>query len=495
MRNVRYLFLVLLVSLAAGCASTASSPSAGPGRSPSTAADPPPTPASPQSPLVGAYYSDWFPSNSIQGTLRQHLVPAQGTDPTQVNSADPSTAEAAIAQASRSGVSFFALDWWPSRAAQNQNVDAFLRAKNLGDIKFCMFYETWDLGFDPRLESTQVNPQMEATFDANLLQFARRYFSNPSYLRVAGRPVVVLYLTRTLTGDVGGMISGARRVLASHGYDPYLIGDEVYWRTTAETPFFGPNWLTQTPQVSRITLFDAITGYSLYVGDANDLLAPSDDFVGAYPGQTHIVQDETGLYRRYSAATLGSVPVIPDVTPGENTRGVRLSVDEPAEPRRWLPGQPAGSTLQNFLWQIAKPVLDPRAPIVFTTTWNEWNEDTAIQPVGGTPTAKDNSPTGSAYTQGFTYGGEGSSDLGAIRDFVAVAWGQVCDSSGRPLVGADVAAVRNGIDVSTARTDSRGWYLLRRTSATAGLLVITGSGAGRPVITSASTAIRVDFGH
>src|ERR1700683_1900304 len=119
------------------------------------------TPPSAMSPLVGAYYSDWFPSNSAQGTLRQHLVPSQGADPSKVDSADPVVAEQAITQATRNGINFFALDYWPSRPAQNENINAFLQAKNLHDIKFCILYETWDLGFDAAHESTPIDPRME----------------------------------------------------------------------------------------------------------------------------------------------------------------------------------------------------------------------------------------------------------------------------------------------------------------------------------------------
>jgi hypothetical protein len=445
-------------------------------------------------PLIGAYYSDWFPSNSAQGTLRQHLVPSQGADPTLVHSSSPAVAERAIAQAAQSGISFFALDYWPSRPAQNRNIAAFVRAKNLSDIKFCIFYETWDLGFDPPLEATPVTPALERKFDADLLRFAHTYFTNPDYLRIDGRPVLELYLTRTLTGDVGGMVAQARSLLERHGFDPYIIGDEVFWRVTKLSPSTSGSSLTQTPQVARIDAFDAITPYSLYVGDPTDPLTPGHDFVG-YPGTTSIVADETALYRRYAAASGGRVPVLPDVTPGENTRGVRLAVNEPAEPRQWLPGQSDGSTLEEFLAQIARPVLNPRLPIVFVTSWNEWNEDTAIQPVGGTPTKRDNSPSGTAYTQGYTYGGEGSVDLTVIRDFVAVAWGQVRTSSGKPAAGVEVEAIRDEHIVSRARTDAEGWYVLPRTPNTAGRLALTirGHHPAPEFVSSAAVASRMDF--
>ena len=449
-------------------------------------------PPSVDSPLIGAYYSDWFPSNSAQGTLRQHLVPPQGEDPTLVDSADPRVAERAIAQATRSGIDFFALDWWPSRAAQDENVDAFLRAKNLPDIKFCMLYETWDLGFDAGSESTPVNPAMEAEFDQDLLQFARHYFTNPSYLRIAGRPVVVLYLTRTLTGDVGGMITGARALLEAHGYDPFFIGDEISWRVTSADEATGTLALTQTPQVSRIDLFDAITAYSLYSGGPPDPLSPQQDFEN-YPGETSLVPDEVALYRKYEDATDGWVPVVPDVMPGINTRGVRLQVNEHAQPRQWLPGGSSGSTLQHYLAQIAAPTLTGDLPMVFVTSWNEWNEDTAIQPVGGVPTSRDDSANGTEYTQGYTYGGEGDADLDAVRDYADVAWGLLTGVTGRPEPHVRVIETEAGRPVNSVLSDSQGWFVLPRTGSCPARLSVSVPGDTRSFTCSAASASLVDL--
>jgi len=451
-----------------------------------------PLPPSTSSPLIGAYYSDWFPANAAQGTLRQHLVPHQGADPAKVNSADPGVAEEAIAQATRSGIGFFALDWWPSRPRQNANVDAFLRAGNLRDIKFCMLYETWDLGFDAHNESTPVTPALEARFDQNLLLFARKYFDNPSYLKIRGRPVVVLYLTRTLTGDVGAMMTGARALLESHGYDPFFIGDEVFWRVTAVDTSLNAPGFTQTPQVSRIDLFDAITAYSLYAGGPPDPLTPERDFE-TYPGETDIVSDQLDLYREYQWATGGRIPVIPDVTPGFNSRGVRLQVNEHAEPRQWLPGASDSSTLREYLTLIARPVLQPSLPMILVTSWNEWNEDTAIEPVGGVATSRDNSPSGTAYTQGYTYGGEGHADLDVIRNFADVAWGHVTNAQGRPASHVEVVGWARGRPFDEVRTDSEGWYVLPRASRCPARLAVEVDGRIKRFTCSAAGAIRMDF--
>jgi hypothetical protein len=374
--------------------------------------------------LVGSYYYLWFPQNLAQGTLRADLIPPQGPNPATDVSSDPATAATAITQANQAGVNFFALDWWPltnwtgrplaDRQAEDANMAAFLKAPNIGKIKFCMMYETYALDFNSGNESTPVTPAMEKHFDADMLFFAKTYFKNPSYLRLHGRPVVVLYLTRTLTGNVAQLMSHARTLLAAHGYNPYFIGDEIFWRVTKpQLPATGTPLTTQ-PQAARIEAFDAITSYSLYFGGNSPTLGPAKDFVG-YPGKTSIAVDERNLMVKYSNATGGKVPVIPDITPGFNDRGVRLSINHPAQPREWLPGDGTASTLDNLFRKVALPTVDARAPIIFVTAWNEWNEDSGVEPVPGVATSTDNSPTGTEYTQGYTYGGEGDSALQVLR--------------------------------------------------------------------------------
>jgi hypothetical protein len=53
--------------------------------------------------------------------------------------------------------------------------------------------------------------------------------------------------------------------------------------------------------------------------------------------------------------------------------------------------------------------------MVMVTSWDDWNEDTGIEPISGTPTDVDDSPSGTAYTQGYTYGGEGRQALRVLR--------------------------------------------------------------------------------
>ncbi len=181
-----------------------------------------------------------------------------------------------------------------------------------------------------------------------MLTFTSDYFHNPSYLRIHGRPVVFLYLTRTLTGDVAGMIKGARTVLEAKGFNPFFIGDGVYRAHAGELPDPAGPILTTTPQVARIEQFDAVTSYILYYGDPNFFLGPTQDFTG-YPGSTDIVADERHLLSEYSAATDGRAPVIPDIRRRFNDRGFRLPTNHPC------PAAPEAA------WR--RPGVDARPPL------------------------------------------------------------------------------------------------------------------------------------
>ena len=164
--------------------------------------------------LVGAHYYVWYPAGSREGYLRGALRPAQVPVLGEYDSSDPRVAERHIALATAHGIDFFTLDWWPGQPERNDAIDAgFLRAPNVDSIRFCMFYETSALG-DQGTNGIVFDAATKQRFVSDMVTLARRYFAHPSYLQIAGRPVILLYVTRASSslspGDARDA-SGARR--------------------------------------------------------------------------------------------------------------------------------------------------------------------------------------------------------------------------------------------------------------------------------------------
>ena len=156
--------------------------------------------------------------------------------------------------------------------------------------------------------------------------------------------------------------------------------------------------LTTLPQPDRIALFDAIMSYNLYESEKPEH--------AGYAANSSFVPDINLLYQQYRDASGGVVPVIPTVIPGYNDRGVRPRLNHYAIPRQWSAGSAEGSLFSELFDRVAFPNLDSRIPMVLITSWNEWNEDTAIEPAApAPPTARDNSPDGVRFTEGYQYVG------------------------------------------------------------------------------------------
>jgi len=356
--------------------------------------------------LVGAHYYVWYPSNFSQGFLRAALRPAQEPEQGRYDSRSPAVAEQHIAAATAHGVDFFAVDWWPTRPGQNAAIDSgLLQAANIGQIRFCITYNTSAFAGAPG-QGIVFDGATANRFVTDLTTIARRYFGHPSYLRVDGRPVIIVYLTREIRGLLPQAMADMRQALGAEGYDPFVIGDEIYWAAIeANEDPSAPARIVGEPQVSRARLFDAITGYNLYAVER-----PQDR---GYGSQSAFIGDSAAIYGRYRADT--GVPIVPGIIPGYNDRGTRLSVDHFAIPRRFSPDAAEGSFFAEEIDRIAKPFADGSLRMVLVTSWNEWNEDTAIEPVTPAPATTDDAG-GGVYTQGFPYEGFGNTYLDLIRD-------------------------------------------------------------------------------
>ena len=110
-----------------------------------------------------------------------------------------------------------------------------------------------------------------------------------------------------------------------------------------------------------------------------------------------------------------NVDFIPSVTPWFNDKGVR---DGHGPVSRKLSAQHEfGSLFSAMIAKAVQHVDSDLNNMIMITSWNEWHEDTQIEPVQiADPTSTDDSQTGSDYTTGLSYEGYGERYLQILRE-------------------------------------------------------------------------------
>jgi glycoprotein endo-alpha-1,2-mannosidase len=347
---------------------------------------------------VAAYYYPWYGTSGRswdQGYTRGLLDPPETPLLGEYASNDPAVIAQHYAWAQEYGVDVFICSWvGPGSYADRAIANDLLPSPARGPTQIALLYESVQrlgMGPDARIHLDDASiAKLVSDFD----YMARTYFSNPGYYRIDGRPVVVLYASRIYRGPVAEAIHAIRDHLESvYGIDPYLIGDEVSW--------------TNAPDPTHIGLFDAITGYTPY-----DKSQPS-----GWPTSTRY---EEAVARRteefQAAARTAHVGFVPDALPGFDDLGFRPAQAHHVLPRSLGPGTDPASVFEASLEQ-ARGFIDPTLDLLTVTSWNEWYEDSQIEPTAPGPPA-----TGPAsITGGYPFAPYGFTLLEVLARF-KVAW-------------------------------------------------------------------------
>jgi hypothetical protein len=346
---------------------------------------------------IGAYYYAWYGPNGLPwtpGALRPGLDPPELPLLGEYDSRAPAVIAQHYAWAQEYGVDVFFCSWHGPGGYDDVTIrDRLLPSPARGPTKIALLYESLQrlgIGPDARIQLTDASV---ATMVSDFDYIARTYFADPGYYRIDGRPVVIVYASRIFRGDVAGLIHAVRaHLIDTYGIDPYLIGDEVDW----DNP----------PDPARIALFDAITGYTLYSRTQQSGL-PSQT------GWLERIGERVRQFRRVAAAE--GVGFVPGSLPGFDSRAIRPGSDEWVLPRTLGPLSSQNSLFAATL-ALAGGLVDPALRLLTVTSWNEWYEDTQIEPTAdGAPLA-----TGlGELAQGYAFAPYGLSLLELLQQFKA----------------------------------------------------------------------------
>ncbi|MFN7954259.1 MAG: glycoside hydrolase family 99-like domain-containing protein [bacterium] len=353
---------------------------------------------------LGAAYYSWFPENWNLGTYGQKLDP-----PIAPLLGDYSSGSVTLAAhsvfARQGGLDFLMFDVWPMPRPGTGGDETLIRARErvldyyrsglgLGQVRSAILYEVQGLVDVSGAGILSLDAEGERLLIDDLVTLGREVFGHPSYLRIDDRPVVFLYLTRSFAGDFPGTIARLREAMRGQGLDPYLVGEEVYWYVVGES---GRILGEREPNLTRMASFDAVWSYNPLFSDGR--------FCGA-AGVDRFLSDTHDLYVTYrDAARRVGVEFVPTILPGYNDRGVRPDKAFCTVPRE----RDSGALFLDQAWdRWVRPFIG-EAPLVVSTTFNEWNEGSQLEPAIGGPSSD------AFLTEGAIVQGNGTRYLDALR--------------------------------------------------------------------------------
>jgi hypothetical protein len=332
-------------------------------------------------PLIGAYYYPWYrgpdPSqpgrrHSWRNVLRQQLNPPQQPQAGLYNSDDPAVIQQHVAQSRRAGISFWAVSWWGAGSPTDRVFqEAILKHPDAGQLRYAVLYETTGrFG-----EADRPNSENWAG-DLNYLH--EHYFKDANYLRIDGRPVLFVYLTRVYFRENAAELMRQAREQVK---DLYLVADDM----------FGAGYRSEWAKH-----FDAVTAYDVY-GQSTQVHRTTRKAIETLAANYQ--------HARAAANSVGAA-FIPAVSPGFNDTVVRPGHSPTARYFADDTNSLEGDVFRMMIRDAALPNVDDKCGrLMMVTSFNEWYEDTQIEATAGTApaTTQDQSANKTKFTGGDRY--------------------------------------------------------------------------------------------
>jgi glycoprotein endo-alpha-1,2-mannosidase len=346
--------------------------------------------------VVGAYYYPWYGpfagGHDLRQSLRGHLVPPQRPAIGFYDSRDRRTIAAHIDQSHRGNIDFWAVSWWGPNSAEDATFrKSILAHPRRAELKYAVHYESTGRLGDPS------TPDF-ANLVPDFRYLARHYFANPDYLKHDGRPVVFMYVTRAYFNSPSARdaVAALRSTMQSEfGVNPFLVGDDLFQGGVDR---------------KRARLWDAVTDFDVY----GTVLQSGGSTSAALVELARIYDDA-----RAAIAPL-EVAFVPTASPGFNDKGVRGG--HPSAPRYLIDeSKPrSGDLFERMLRDVAVPRTDPQAGnILMINSFNEWHEDTQVEPAANAARTKVDDSGQGRFTEGHFYEGYGEKYLKILRSATA----------------------------------------------------------------------------
>lgn len=342
--------------------------------------------------LIGAHYYAWYGKKEwYKNTLRRHVGQIPKAEGVFENEGwycnrlgyperlleEEKTVSQHFEWCSNYGIDFLLVSF------KREKILPYLDLAEKYNIKLTLHAETLGLVGKKKVEKEDLGKLLF------LVPMIKEWMQHPAWLRIDGKPAIAYYVTRQISNSA--IKEAISRMRDLYG-DVFIFGDEVWW---------------QTPNYERIELFDAVYAYNMYINRHQKMDGGRVCNNGA-TGREYLRFIESYEQKYYDVAQELGVKFCPTVLPGYNDRAVRYDVNHYPLPRK------GGQFFEEYLEYSEKFLKDK---ILLVSSFNEWYEDSQIEPCIELCPQKEISTGERDLTNGVTYEPYEMKYLEILRDF------------------------------------------------------------------------------
>ncbi len=249
--------------------------------------------------------------------------------------------------------------WFNQKRLLERPLEAFLADASL-DFPFCLMWanENWTRRWDGSDHEVLIGQDWDPADEPALLAAFARHFADPRYIRLQGRPVLMVYRAGLIPDCLATVSRWRAAFRADHGENPILVMAQSFGET--DPVEYGFDGAIEFPP-HKLTTGLATRGQQIRVADS------------AAGGQIFAYDD---LASASLAEPPPSFPLIKTCVPDWDNdarregRGMTLTGASPSKYQAWLTALVDRSA--------ASPFFGER--IVCVNAWNEWAEGAYLEP-------------------------------------------------------------------------------------------------------------------
>ncbi|MGE4482618.1 glycoside hydrolase family 99-like domain-containing protein [Acidocella sp.] len=310
----------------------------------------------------GKGFTDWTNLGRAMPRFVGHVQPRVPRDLGYYSLDDPATLRRQVDMAKAAGLGGFVFYyyWFNRHRLLEKPLEQFLADRSL-DTSFCVMWanENWTRRWDGLEREVLIAQEYLEEDDEALVASFARLFADPRYIRIEGRPLLMIYRASLIPNAMRRQRKWRELFERDHGERPLIVMAQSMGEDHDPTPYgldgaveFPPHKLSQvTPRLNE-TL---------------DLLDP--DF-------TATVHDYAALAETSLNLPAPAYPLIKTIVPGWDNdprregKGLVLHGATPAKYQSWLEGLIRYSADHPFHGQ----------KIICVNAWNEWAEGAFLEP-------------------------------------------------------------------------------------------------------------------